>query len=306
MKNRPVVSVVIPTHDRRQKVGRLIQSVLDSDYPMGKMEVIVVDGKSSDGTGDFIEASFPQVKLIRMEKDLHVSGSRNMGIDSSSGRYIFLIDDDNVIDRGCIGALVQTMENDPRLGEAMPLMYSYSERDRIWCSGVSRDMITSITSLNGGKAGGSRLIDTRDCPNAFMIRREAIMKTGAFDQENFPFHYEEADLGERMRRAGYSIVCDTKARLWHDSDLMGIGNSRLVQSDSRAFHSARNRMVFHRKYSAWWQFVPFILVFYPLISAYYIGVIFFKSGGNPGQKAGKAWAYARGALSGIRYIVTGK
>jgi len=306
MKNRPVVSVVIPTHNRRDKVCRLIRSVLDSDYPAGKMEIIVVDGKSGDGTGDFVEKNFPQVKLVRMEKDLHVSGSRNRGIGCSSGRYVFLIDDDNVIDRGCIGALVQTMEGDPEVGEAMPLMFSYAERDRIWCSGVSRDMVTSITSLADGEVGRSRLIGTRDCPNAFMIRREAVLKAGMFDQENFPFHYEEADFGERMRRAGYAIVCDTKARLWHDSDLAGFANARLVQSESRAFHTARNRIVFHRKYSAWWEFVPFILVFYPLISAYYIGVIFFRSDGAPGQKAGKVRAYVRGAFSGIRFAVTGR
>jgi len=300
MKTGPLVSVVIPTHNRKDKVVRLVRSVLDSDYPGNDMEVIVVDGASSDGTGQSIAENFPQVKLIRIEKDIHVAGSRNTGITASGGRYVFLVDDDNVIDRGCISSLMETMEGHPEIGSAMPLMFSYEHPETIWCSGVSRDMLTSITSLNKGEERGeigrSRLIDTEDCPNAFMLRRTAIAKIGLFDQETLQFHYDEAD---------YRIVCDTSARIWHDSDLIRLGNTRLVQSASRTFYTARNKVVFHRRYSAWWEFIPFILIFYPLISMYYIGVILIRSEGGLNLKAEKVWAYARGAFSGVLSAATG-
>jgi GT2 family glycosyltransferase len=136
-----------------------------------------------------------------------------------------------------------------------------------------------------------------------MLRRTAIGKVGLFDQEDFPFHYEEADYGERLRRAGYKIVCDASAKLWHDSDL--VQTTRLVQSSARAFHTARNRILFHRRYSAWWEFIPFILIFYPLVSMYYIGVIVLTSEGGLGLKAEKIWAYARGAFSGAVSAVGG-
>ncbi len=307
MKSGPLVSVVIPTHNRKDKAVRLVRSVLDSDYPLDDMEIIVVDGASSDGTGRSMAGDFPQVKLIRMEKDLQVSGSRNAGISVSTGKYVFLVDDDNVMDRGCVRSLVETMDSHPEIGSAMPLMFSHGQPERIWCSGVSRNMVTSVTSLRKGEERGemgrTRLIDTKDCPNAFMLRRTAIEKVGLFDQVDFPFHYEEADYGERLRRAGYRIVCDTKARIWHDSDL--VQTARLVQSPARAFYTARNRIVFHRRYSAWWEFMPFILIFYPLISTYYIGVIVLGPEGGLGLKAGRAWAYARGAFSGALSAATG-
>ena len=50
MKGHPLVSIVIPTHKRKEKLIRLIKSILRSDYPREKIETIVIDDASTDGT----------------------------------------------------------------------------------------------------------------------------------------------------------------------------------------------------------------------------------------------------------------
>lgn len=58
------MSIIIPTHNRKEKVIRLINSVLASEYPMEKMEIIVVDDASTDGTYEYIQKKFPLSNVL--------------------------------------------------------------------------------------------------------------------------------------------------------------------------------------------------------------------------------------------------
>ena len=286
MKKYPLVSIVIPTHNRKKKLVRLIRSVLNSNYPRKKLEIIVVDDASRDGTYEEIKKKFPHIKVIRNKKEMLVSKSRNVGIKNSKGKYIFLIDDDNVVDKNCILELVKVMETrtNSQIGIAGPITYYLKQPKRIWCAGVRRNMITSLTFKIGAdkinKGQFNKLIYSDDFPNAFIIRKELIEKVGLFDEKNFPFHYEEADFGERVRKAGYRIVCNPKAKIWHDIPLPEEveDKTRLfhVNTERRAYYAGRNRIIFHKKYSKWWQFLLFILIFNWIVTIYYLKVIIFS------------------------------
>src|SRR5712692_4390256 len=88
VSNVPLVSVVIPTHNRKSAVTRCVESVLRSSYP--RIEVIVVDDASTDGTFHHLSALFPSVGLIRLEREQMVSGSRNAGCKNAKGEFVFL------------------------------------------------------------------------------------------------------------------------------------------------------------------------------------------------------------------------
>lgn len=86
------ISVIIPTHNRRETLGRAIRSVLNQSLQAG--EVIVVDDGSSDGTDAMIEKDFPTVTLLR-QKNAGVSAARNMGIAASQFPWIAFLDSDD-------------------------------------------------------------------------------------------------------------------------------------------------------------------------------------------------------------------
>ncbi len=92
---RPFVSVVIPTHDRRDLAMHAIRSVLrqrDVD-----LEVIVVDDGSRDGTGDAVRSlSDPNVRVLRHDHPSGVATARNKGIEAARGEWIALLDDDDL------------------------------------------------------------------------------------------------------------------------------------------------------------------------------------------------------------------
>ena len=62
MKNKILISVIIPTYNRKDKLIRLIRSIKKSNYPSEKMEIIVVDNSSIDGTSEEIEKLFTTLR----------------------------------------------------------------------------------------------------------------------------------------------------------------------------------------------------------------------------------------------------
>jgi glycosyltransferase involved in cell wall biosynthesis len=90
----PAVSVIIPTRNRSQLVGRAIQSVLAQSFE--DFELIIVDDASEDGTPEALAAFIdPRLKIFRNSRRLGGSGARNRGIASSTGRFVAFLDDDD-------------------------------------------------------------------------------------------------------------------------------------------------------------------------------------------------------------------
>ncbi len=145
MKNHPLVSIVIPTHNRKKSVIRLIHSILNSTYK--KVEVIVIDDFSSDGTVEYIHSKVKNrnLKVIRNKKNLFTAGTRNVGQRLSKGEYILFIDDDNVIDLRMIEVIVAVFVLDTKIGEVGPINYSYKKKSKVFWAGTYRNMFTIRT-----------------------------------------------------------------------------------------------------------------------------------------------------------------
>ena len=91
----PAVSVVIPTHNRRELLLRTIGSVLAQERV--DLEVIVVDDGSTDGTAHAVaHLGDPRVHVVRHAEPVRVAAARNRGIEAASGAWVALLDDDDL------------------------------------------------------------------------------------------------------------------------------------------------------------------------------------------------------------------
>lgn len=90
--NEPLVSVIIPTYNRKDVVIAAIESVVNQEYK--NFEFIVIDDGSTDGTKEYIEEMFPDIVVIRQENQ-GVSSARNLGIKNAKGGYIAFLDSDD-------------------------------------------------------------------------------------------------------------------------------------------------------------------------------------------------------------------
>lgn len=304
MKEFPLVSVIIPTYNRKKKVLRLIESILKSYYPKNKLEIIVVDDASTDGTYEEIKKRFPSIKILRNEEEKLLAGCRNIGIKESTGDFVLLIDDDNIIDKRMITCLVQCIEANPNVGICAPLMLYY-KTNTIWCAGIKRNMLTSRTVflLNGKNfkcVNLPEIIHSDDFPNCFLLRSEIVKKYRLlFDEKNFPMHYDETDFCYRVKNLGYDIVCCTKAMVWHDARRSKVAG---FETEWRTHLTARNRVIIHRKYSRLWQFLIFILIFNQLFTLYYLKVILFRSEKPFNERVKIAKSYLKGVFDGILQV----
>ncbi len=86
------ISVIIPTYNRIDTIGRAIDSVLLQHDPA--QEVIVVDDGSDDGSADFVEQGYPQIQLIQ-QPNSGVSAARNAGLRKANCDWIALLDSDD-------------------------------------------------------------------------------------------------------------------------------------------------------------------------------------------------------------------
>lgn len=108
MKNQPLVSVIIPTYNRADKVGDAINSVLNQTY--NNIEILVIDDGSEDHTSELMHL-FPQVEYIK-QKHAGQAAARNNGLKNARGSIIANLDSDDLWNPDFLEYGVQKLEED--------------------------------------------------------------------------------------------------------------------------------------------------------------------------------------------------
>ena len=92
--NKTLISIIIPTFNRKRDLIRAIDSVISQSYT--NWELIIVDNNSEDGTIDHITSlKNPKIKLLLVNNNGLIAYSRNKGIEISNGEYIAFLDSDD-------------------------------------------------------------------------------------------------------------------------------------------------------------------------------------------------------------------
>jgi cellulose synthase/poly-beta-1,6-N-acetylglucosamine synthase-like glycosyltransferase len=110
--NLPLVSVIVPVRDGESTIADCLDSILATDYPADRREILVVDNASSDGTAPLIRAR--PVRYLH-ESRRGVSNARNLGVARSSGEILAFLDADCVVEPQWLSELVRAFD-DPEVG----------------------------------------------------------------------------------------------------------------------------------------------------------------------------------------------
>lgn len=110
MPARPLLSVVVPTHDVAPWIDELLESILAQG--VDDMEVVVVDDRSGDDTRDRVLAIAARDSRVSLVESPSAGGgnARNHGVESASGRYLVFADGDDLVPRGAYRAMVDSLE----------------------------------------------------------------------------------------------------------------------------------------------------------------------------------------------------
>ena len=172
MDNIGNISVVIPTFNRRQTIGRSIDSILNQTlFPS---EIIVVDDGSTDGTSDYIQSNFPSIRLLQ-QSNKGVSSARNMGIRSSNSDWVALLDSDDEWFPKKLEKQVMT------LSQNLDIKFCHTEE--IWIRNGVRVNQMKKHQKYGGHIFNKCLDMCRISPSSVLFHRSILDDVGYFDKD---------------------------------------------------------------------------------------------------------------------------
>jgi GT2 family glycosyltransferase len=121
----PFVSIIVPTHERQERIPACLHALLALDYP--HYEIIVVDNApETEATANFMHVNYhdhPHVRYVREER-AGVSWARNRGIQSAKGEILAFADDDVIVDRYWLAELVKAFQVTSNVGCVTGLILS--------------------------------------------------------------------------------------------------------------------------------------------------------------------------------------
>ena len=124
-----LISVIIPTYNRRDKVTYAVKSVLDQTY--SNIEVIIIDDASTDNTeAEIKKIKDDRIRYIYLEKNHGAAGARNVGIKEANGTYIAFQDSDDIWEKEKLQIQIDKMAGNDNVGLVYCAMVQFDTKGR--------------------------------------------------------------------------------------------------------------------------------------------------------------------------------
>ncbi len=187
-----------------------------------RVELLLVDNASQDGSADWAASAEPQWELLRLPANLGFAGGMNAGLAHLAPRgldYFCVLNNDIEADPGLLDPLVADLEADPRRGGVCPRIHFADRRDRIWYAGGAVSRASTLSRHLGIRQAASgrwlQAAETGYLTGCCLLGRAEFWRTtGGFD-ERFGFYGEDVDLSLRARALGWRLRYQPAGLLYH-------------------------------------------------------------------------------------------
>ena len=211
----PPLSIMIPAHNEALVIEKTLRTLLASDYSHAKMEIIVLDDGSTDGTGgilDRLAGEFNCIRPVHVPKEEGGKGKAavlNRGLALARHDLIAIFDADNQPQPSSLRYLASQFALDPSLGAALGKFRTLNRR---------KNWLTRFINIEGlsfqwiVQAGRWKLLNVATLPGTnFIVRKQVLEEVGSWDEEALT---EDAELSLRILEAGYRIKFVPYAVTW--------------------------------------------------------------------------------------------
>jgi GT2 family glycosyltransferase len=208
-------SVIVLAWNGMEYLEGCLDAVLAQDYP--DFEVIVVDNGSTDGSADFVAARYPQVRLIRNERNLGFAGGNNVGLRAADGDVLVLLNQDTEVQAGWLKSLVEPTASDANVGIV--------GAKALYPDGTLQHAGGHVDERGEGRHYGYQEQDHgqydrgRDVDYvtgaSLAITRRAYEVVGGLDEGFDPAYFEDVDWCYRVRNAGFRVLYEPRAVFVH-------------------------------------------------------------------------------------------
>ncbi len=218
MPTQKLVSIIVLNYNGQPYLARCLPSIFAQDY--SPFEVIVVDNGSSaeDGSVKWLQAHYPQAKIIENGRNLGFCIANNLGIRQSGGEYVILLNNDTELESGFLSAMVSAADSRADVGMvASQILFDHDPR-LLDSAGIEVDWVGMAWNRHLG-------LPASDEPNqplevfgpsaaAGLYKRTMLDQIGLLDEDYF-IYYEDVDLAWRGQRAGWHCLYTPMAKVKH-------------------------------------------------------------------------------------------
>lgn len=265
MYKYPKVSIIILNWNGLKDTIECLESLKKITYP--NYEVIVVDNGSKINEGEILKEKFGNyICVIRNKKNLGFAEGNNVAIKKvlkeNKSKYIMFLNNDTIVDKNFLSELVFKAEKDPRFGIVGPEIHYYDLPQNIHSRGGTISLFWGWHFVGGTfhkypYKNDEKFVLQYFSGCAFLIRCNILKKIGEFDRDYF-YYTEDVDLGYRVYKAGYKIVCNPKSKIYHKEGRSVGGN---IRNPLTAFYETRNAILFIRKHGR----IHHLIIFIPIL-----------------------------------------
>jgi GT2 family glycosyltransferase len=214
----PTVALVIPSFDGAHYLESCLDSVAALDYPRERLETIVVDNGSTDGTRELLADRYPWARVLPQARNTGFAAAVNTGARASTADCLALANNDMRLDPEWLRKLVAAYDPAAEVRCVAALILD--------AQGELIDFADGYLSFYGmgGQAGFGRRLDETPiddgrellfaCGGSMLVDRALFLELGGFD-ESFFAYFEDVDFGWRLRLAGYRVLFAAGARAFH-------------------------------------------------------------------------------------------
>jgi glycosyltransferase involved in cell wall biosynthesis len=200
----PMVSIIVPVFNGAATIGKCVASFLALDYPRDRLEILIVDNGSTDGTAERLRAFGDRIRVLH-ESTRGAGAARNRGIREARGTVVAFTDADGTVDAGWLAAIVQPLR-DPTVGIACGPVLSRRPCNRIELFGERiHDQRSAIAQRIPYVASGN-----------WASPRALLIDVGLFDEALL--RGQDVDLSWRVGYAGYRFAYAAHARVYHRNE----------------------------------------------------------------------------------------
>lgn len=191
-------------------------------------EVIVVDNASRDDSVAMVESRFPEVKLIKNERNAGFCRGNNQGLEVYQGEFAVLLNPDTEVYDGAMDSMVAFLREHPDVGAVGPMLLSPEglsmpngtkfptlRRELLGVTGLHEFRKAEYQLEGYGRDDFSKLAEVDVvCGACLLTRRALIDQIGGLDEALF-MYFEEVDFCLRARKAGWRVFYVPEARVYH-------------------------------------------------------------------------------------------
>lgn len=263
-----LVTVVIPTWNKKKLLAECLESL--QKQTLSAFQIIIVDNGSTDGTAEFVKTNYPQIKVIRNEKNFGFVAV-NQGIRLSTTEFVVLLNNDAIAKEDWLEKLVQGLKRHTEAGFAASKMLK-QDRKTIDSAGDGFNLnIMGGYAVGSGELDSEKYAEERVCfsasGGAAIYRKKVFDKIGLFDEKFFAY-FEDIDFGFRANFAGFKCIYIPKAVVYHRGGETAVHNSlyHLRLTDRNKIITVLKNLPF--KYFFKYKRATFDLLFWPVIELF--------------------------------------